>query len=267
MAKSPKDSLFANFSSQEKRDLADVLAGRQHPQKGPKAGYLLGLMVKLVKTMAVRGELDEESQRAATPIRNEQLPAGISPTTLQGTPRRVVTLPMADTGRRRFPIDHPIITGKPVKAESSNVYSYWYHYDSATLYVRFWEVAHEGKWKGTHQAGAVYSYANVTPEEFITLYNADSKGKWVWDRLRVRGTVSGHRKDYRLVAVSGSGYVPRKATFMSGPHGPGEYFVQRRMKVRGTNVWLSSQRPDVLVSAYERRPNRGEPNRGEPRRG
>jgi hypothetical protein len=39
----------------------------------------------------------------------------------------------------------------------------------------------------------------------------DGPGSWVWDALRIRGTVSGHQKDYELVGIMGN-YVPRKAT-------------------------------------------------------
>ncbi len=82
--------------------------------------------------------------------------------------------------------------------------------------------------------GSLYRYANVTPEEFLTLLAANSKGDWVWDHLRIRGTWSGHQKDYELVGVEG-GYVPRKATVRRNPQNKQleEWFVPRRVRAIG----------------------------------
>lgn len=269
MAKS-YSSLFKNFTAQEKKDFSEVFTGKSgfsRVIKRPR--YFFNLVVKLVRSIASRGKLvDDETASPFDASKPKQLPAGISPTTARGESRRVISLPMAESGKRRFQVDHPIVTGTEVKAESSNVYSYWYNYDAKTLFIRYWEVKREGSNSGSPQAGPTYSYSNVTPEEFLTLYKAGSKGTWVWDNLRIRGTVSGTKGGhaYDLVGVGDSGYVPRKATFSSGPSGPGEYFVQRNMNVPGTNIWLKSQRQNQLVSSYAKNtPNRGEPKR--PRNG
>ena len=65
--------------------------------------------------------------------------------------------------------------------------------------------------------GSKYAYLNVPPAVFTRMKDAYSKGKFVWDELRVRGTIHGHRYRYvlaqgQLVGSQGRLYVPRKAT-------------------------------------------------------
>lgn len=48
--------------------------------------------------------------------------------------------------------------------------------------------------------GSVYAYEDVTFEEALSMFRAGSKGGWVWDNLRVRGTQFGFQKNYRLVS-------------------------------------------------------------------
>lgn len=64
--------------------------------------------------------------------------------------------------------------------------------------------------------GATYAYYDVPAEVFARMKAAASKGKFVWDALRVRGTIYGHRYRYSLVTGSptdeGKPYIPRRAT-------------------------------------------------------
>lgn len=64
--------------------------------------------------------------------------------------------------------------------------------------------------------GATYAYYDVPPEVFSRMKSAASKGKFVWDALRVRGTIYGHRYRYSLVSGmptdEGHDYIPRRAT-------------------------------------------------------
>jgi hypothetical protein len=259
-----KRSLFKNFTAQEKRDIADAVSGKTSTEtNSTKTQRVFGSLVKLVRNLMKSGNEVSEADIVEMMKPKETFPGGISKTTSRGTFRKIISLFTDDGGRKRFPTDHPIVTGQPVKAQSSNVYAYWYDYDKRRLYIQFWETNNKSQ-----SPGPTYWYESVTTEQFISLYKADSKGTWIWDNIRVRGTVSSHRGlTYKLAAVGASGYVPRKAEFTNGSSGKGEYFIKRRVNVRGTNVWLSSQRPDALVSAYERKPNRAEPNRGEPNRG
>lgn len=116
-----------------------------------------------------------------------------------------------------IPIDMTKVTG------SSNVYAYGYDAQTATLRVQFLGNAvsahaikgrgHRGKRRarGTlgktvtnsrKGPGPVYDYHNVPKRVFERFSSAPSKGGAVWDMLRVRGTIYGHKYDYNLVAAS-----------------------------------------------------------------
>ena len=59
--------------------------------------------------------------------------------------------------------------------------------------------------------GGVYRYQDITPPEAKSFYSAGSKGKWVWDHLRVRGTVFGYQKPYTYIGGQSQGYIPKYA--------------------------------------------------------
>ncbi len=146
---------------------------------------------------------------------------------------------------------------------SSNVHSYGYDIEAAKLYVRF---LHTDQSTGnrTQAAGSLYSYSDVEPELFLGLYKEQSKGNWIWDNLRIRGTVSGHRKDYRLVGITHE-YVPRKATLDKTGR---EIFLPRRVRTN-QGRWVTSQRghevvPDVF-SGVNAGINRGQANNARPK--
>jgi hypothetical protein len=68
-----------------------------------------------------------------------------------------------------------------------------------------------------HVPGPIYSYGGakrpIPPTLFAKLKRANSKGTFVWDELRIRGTMWGHKFPYTLVqATPSTMYVPRKAT-------------------------------------------------------
>lgn len=48
-----------------------------------------------------------------------------------------------------------------------------------------------------YKGDGAYVYSNVSEEEAISFATAFSKGSWAWDRLRVRGSKTAHRKPYR----------------------------------------------------------------------
>jgi hypothetical protein len=119
--------------------------------------------------------------------------------------------------------DDPMLTGEMVPTPASKeVYEFGYDIESHYLYVRFRTHSRDRDAQGG--PGPLYRYSSVSPEEFQALYrtrntgsaygaSAYGPGDWIWDVLRIRGTESGHRKDYELVGIMG-GYVPRKATVM-----------------------------------------------------
>lgn len=70
---------------------------------------------------------------------------------------------------------------------SSNVVAAQYFLDSQKLMVEF---------KGKGRPNSAYLYSNMSEQEALDLVNGQSKGGWVWDRLRVRGSKTAHRKPF-----------------------------------------------------------------------
>ena len=132
---------------------------------------------------------------------------------------------------------------------SSNVYSFQQHVapgaKTATLFVTFRAAVFKGGaftsgtvkhgknrsgnqligtggvhatgWARPFSPGARYAYYGTPLTLFQSMKDAYSKGKFVWDKLRVRGTIHGHQYRYALVSAqvlpgAGGAYVPRKAT-------------------------------------------------------
>lgn len=172
--------------------------------------------------------------------------------------------------------DDPLLTGEMIPVSSSNVHSIGYiwngaNYTRGTLKVRFLNK----RKSRTSDRGEIYHYYNVHPSLFDSFKRSASKGRWVWDHLRIRGTVSGHQYRYALDTIKSDGYVPRQAVRYGGK----EYFVQRQ--VRGANgKTYASQLPDSFVKYWDGKtgmvggtgprtgaPYRAEPNRGTPNRG
>jgi hypothetical protein len=175
-----------------------------------------------------------ELTRSIREILPEQSPETLGQRPLRSAPRR----PFAFTGDP----DAPEYRGEMLGVQSSNVHSIGFRWNDAapnrgTLMVRF---LHKVKGQPAG-AGSLYEYSGVHPSVFDTMRSAASKGKFVWDRLRIRGTVSGHRYWYALRQLHSSGYVPRKAV----RYGDREYFVGRQ--VTGTNTRTGRTR--TLTSA------------------
>lgn len=149
---------------------------------------------------------------------------------------------------------------------SSNVYAIGYNPQTRTMRVQYlasWLSAsgvsgrgHRGKSRvrgklgGTvtkHRGGPgpTYDYYNVPYHTYKSIEGAGSKGAAIWDNLRIRGTVYGHKYDYALVGVSLQPvidvlsrkaiakvtYVPRRAT------GPGAF--RPRVFQQGQGVFRS----------------------------
>jgi hypothetical protein len=158
-----------------------------------------------------------------------------------------------EIGGRQFPADHPLVTGEMVQVDSANVHSIGYDLNTNTLYVRFLiERVRDGQ--VYRSPGSLYGYRNVTPDEFLDFLSAPSKGNWVWDHLRIRGTASGHQKDYFLAGVV-HGYVPRKATLQwikhpkTGKPYLAEVFAPRTVILGGVHV--TSQLPLEVVQVLK----------------
>ncbi len=154
--------------------------------------------------------------------------------------------------RRADDIDESYFSDEFLAPSSSNVYSFQYFRRPAMatgiLYVTFRAHAVKGAKEGRTtrggrsskrqlmggrtggklegrqvgrtnlgQAGSTYAYYGVAPGVFNSMKSAASKGKFVWDQLRIRGTVYGHRYRYSLVkgqtaGTGGKPYIPRRAS-------------------------------------------------------
>lgn len=91
--------------------------------------------------------------------------------------------------KRNDPVYRFVQLGETIYSpHSSNVGSAWYEADAYTLYLQF-------------KDGSTYAYFGVWHDEAESYALAGSKGRWVWDVLRVRGKGNFHsaRKEYALV--------------------------------------------------------------------
>lgn len=86
------------------------------------------------------------------------------------------------------------LRGEQIMCASSNVAAaQWLWHEDGRLVEMLFLTFHDG---------SVYSYDPISLQEARSFYNASSKGGWVWDELRIRGTSFGAKKNYRLVTSS-----------------------------------------------------------------
>lgn len=154
---------------------------------------------------------------------------------------------------------------------SDNVYAIAYDIRRSSLFVQYKHWAPPMPLGTQAGPGPVYEYKNVSIAEAHALFKATNVSQWLWDYVRVRGTWGGHRKPYRLVAMSG-GYLPRKATMSNDGR---EWFIRRFMTSAGGGS-VVSQLPDRPAPPmgfdgkpqwnywrpYRATPNRARPNNG-----
>ncbi len=112
----------------------------------------------------------------------------------------------------RDDVDSFVHFGQPLKMKSSNVDEIRYNPEQSQLTITF-------------KNGNTYQYENVSIREAEVFARAASPGGWVWDALRVRGSVFGYRKAYTLLSVASSGKMPQwfrsaKARRAHGAVGP-----------------------------------------------
>ena len=123
-----------------------------------------------------------------------------------------------------------------IPVTSSNVHSISYEWPTADrtrprdLLVRFLS----GTGKQRQGEGSLYKYQSVPYHVFEAFEAAASMGAFVWDELRIRGTVSGHQYAYDLAGISADGYIPRQAGLKRGHHG--EWYMQRSFQGRKSSL-------------------------------
>lgn len=167
--------------------------------------------------------------------------------------------------------EDPILTGVMQPVTSSNVHSIGFDFNygnplKSKLIVRYKQKDRRG---GSGSVGGpTYEYQNIHPDWFNDLRQAGSKGAWVWDRLRIRGTVAGAQYPYVLVRAA-QGYLPRRAIVRNG-----RQELRRRMRTavhsNGREEVLRSPLANQVIGRYSptsHRPNVGNMDRGRVERG
>lgn len=185
----------------------------------------LGLLAKMLGKDVIDKQVAQELENTTSFL--EQLGYRMTPPVIPPTREPVYI----NTAHRRedeeFQEWQEQIEG-PYLVESSNVYSIAYEWNMkdvmspGNLLVQFLG----GTGKSRSGPGATYRYHGVRHELFEEFRRAASKGGWVWDELRVRGTISGHQYPFDLAGIDDKGYIPRAASLKRGH--VGEYFVKRR---------------------------------------
>lgn len=92
------------------------------------------------------------------------------------------------------PGEEEFLSGEVVEVVSSNVA--WIQY-----LWKFPDGSQQDQLYIGYHDGSVYEYSDISRTEAFNMLNASSHGKWVWDELRVRKTVYGWQKPYRLVTT------------------------------------------------------------------
>lgn len=75
-----------------------------------------------------------------------------------------------------------------------------------------------GKLYIKYPGGKMYVYDGVSQYEATSLLAASSRGTWVWDNLRVRGTIGGAQKPFALISDPGSVSVRRDPAGETSEH-------------------------------------------------
>ncbi len=82
---------------------------------------------------------------------------------------------------------------QPLFVHSTCVTMAQYFADSQTMLIEYLPSRQTGEGAGA------YKYGNVSEEWAYEFAQAQSKGAWVWDRLRIRGSKFGHRVPYEKI--------------------------------------------------------------------
>lgn len=238
------DSLFRGLGKRIEADIANELAKAIESEQVNRPGEVpLAIRRELIEEKPIPGPLSDWTRPPTKP------PSGrtISPVEEPGKPRE------PEIGRRTEPPKAPPTHDQPEAIEetadgklvewvmvtrSSNVFAFAYEWnprnarEPGNLLVKFLG----GDSKHRSGPGAMYRYFDVNRSVFVAFKMAASKGGFVWDELRIRGTVSGHQYSYALAGTGPSGYIPRQAVVAKrGRVGRGA-FVRRTFEGRQSNL-------------------------------
>lgn len=260
--------LFRNFNNRKDQARQDALdLAKEAAKSGVKRSNLSGwlknkIAAKVMKSLGPAAHLVEALLRPfgkslTTDIKIEIEAAHDVIEHLNRSQTERVTEPVEPPGPRRMLVDtreepedqnHPPLIEGPIEVSSSNVHSIGYEHrlnglGNGDLLVRFLGSAGNPWYKGKMRVGegALYRYKDVPYRLFESFKIAASKGKWVWDELRIRGTVSGHVYDYELAGLGEyQRTVPRQAGMMRGQSG--EFYIPRTFQGQRSNLPLRQVR-------------------------
>jgi hypothetical protein len=178
-------------------------------------------------------------------------------------PNGLVRVQTPNFNRTYRPTD-PTITGAMIPVTSSNVYAIGYNFSfnnptKGILYVQFLGGGEKGNRKRSGP-GHLYEYYDIHPDKFQQMRQAASKGGWVWDELRVRGSRVMHKVRYNLKAFAG-GNLPRRAAVVNGRQMLIPRVRQGRAAIGERVQTYRSALPRQDLGPVRRgRPNNGRPN-------
>lgn len=147
--------------------------------------------------MAKKSSPEQQKPKKSEPLSIESLVKKIHDTHRKAEEDRQ----RAENARAREPwyrfinLGIPIVDGPDFK--SSNVQWMQYDIENGSLYIEY------------IKNGCTYRYWPVNEDEAKNCFLTASKGGWVWDRLRIRTTNLGHRKNYMLTGQSMNGAMPK----------------------------------------------------------
>ncbi len=156
--------------------------------------------------------------------------------------------------------DDPLLTAEMLPVASSNVCKIGFQMNFNNpkiggLVVQYFQKSQRGAGK---IPGPSYLYKNAPVSLFQQLRNAPSKGEFIWDHVRERGTIAGTQYEYVLIRAAES-YLPRRAMIVNG-----RQVLRKRKRTAefksGRTATLVSSKPNRDVGAY--RPSVGRPDRG-----
>ena len=198
-----------------KGDIPGPRSRKAIPDIDTEPSRSIGPRVKRVREVGVSGARRSRDQQTTDPMMVDYRLGGLLP----------------PTG------DVDIFAQEEYFSSSSNVYSMAYDETRGILYVTYMAPGSVGVVNDVNSCnGKRYTY-NIKPNERGPMYayggagnpvpksvweearKAGSAGKFVWDKLRVCGSFTGHQYKYSLVSpsMSGSLYIPRKAVIYRDP--------------------------------------------------
>lgn len=134
-----------------------------------------------------------------------------------------------------------------VPVESSNVHSYSWEKQGnegqGNMIVRY-----KNKEGGS---GPVYRYIGTPRSVYEGMEAAPSKGGFVWDRLRVRGSKVAHQYPFSLAGTGATDYIPRAASLRRGFKG--EHYIERSFQGRKSELapGTTTGRPAERLDGYD----------------